>query len=230
MEEALADAEALRCVCYGGILISTHAAAHMLLHMITTDDGQYQFLHEALASKYVGEKLWDKHARHMITNFERVFPATPVIVLRHLFKIYGHRVFSSGGFSAENGLQCQNLQTNETSILALQDFGGVRVNLKQDSFPDKSIMQYLERSDDDQFPDIDSLSPHGLFLFVVGAERPLQEAETLRQLYGLYGNPKLYFVVPPQRFTKFAKQELVRRALKIWSRRQKEEKEESEKE
>ncbi|KAI8828557.1 hypothetical protein BJ741DRAFT_626004 [Chytriomyces cf. hyalinus JEL632] len=209
MEEALADAEALRCVCYGGILSNSHATTHVLLHMKTSDDGQYQFLHGALASKYVAEKLWENHAGYMIANFRGMFPATPIEILRQLFKIYGHRVFSSGGLSSGNELQCRNLQTDEISILTLLDFGGERAPFKQAALPGK-ILQYHELPYDDEFPVVDSLSPQGLFQFAVTDEHPIQDVETLKRLCALYEEPpKLYYVVPPQVFTEFEKQEFL---------------------
>ncbi|KAI8836088.1 hypothetical protein BJ741DRAFT_686438 [Chytriomyces cf. hyalinus JEL632] len=146
MRKELADEKVLQWVCHSGIQSIVHPAAHLLLHMNTSDDGQYRFRHRAFASKYVVEKLWEKYPTQMVTDLQDMLQCRPSEISRHLFEINGHHAFSSGSLSGGNGLQCRNLQTSETSILTLQDFGGVRVPLKQDPIPDMQILRYFERS------------------------------------------------------------------------------------
>ncbi|KAJ3246047.1 hypothetical protein HDU78_008055 [Chytriomyces hyalinus] len=81
-----------------------------------------------LASMYVVEKLWEKHSARIVTDLQDMLHSRPSEISRRAFEIDGH-------------------QTNEASILTLQDFGGVRVPLKQDPSPETPILQYYERSD-----------------------------------------------------------------------------------
>ena len=48
-----------------------------------------------------------------------------------------------------------------------------------------------------------------MFQFTVGAEHPIRGVRVLKQLCGLYADPKLYFVVPPHRFAKFKMQKFL---------------------
>lgn len=46
---------------------------HVVLHMVVGDNAQgtpYKFLHLDIASKYVGECLWDKYHLLMITKMQ----------------------------------------------------------------------------------------------------------------------------------------------------------------
>ncbi|KAI8828112.1 hypothetical protein BJ741DRAFT_713848 [Chytriomyces cf. hyalinus JEL632] len=149
MEAALADVDAVKGVRNIG------NPTKIFLHVIVSDDGQYQFKCVDIASDYIGEQLWEKHAAQMITNLKEMFGGCPNEISRHLFEIYGHRVFSTGGRTPK----CRNLVTNKTSNLTLHKFGSVRVAFGKDSIPHKPILQYHEPSDDDNFPAIDSLSP-----------------------------------------------------------------------
>jgi hypothetical protein len=158
-----------------------------------------------VASKYVGELLWEKHSAQMIKNLQDMLGGSPNEISRHLFQIYGHRVFSSGG----RKLNCRNLETVESSALTLDRLGGERVPFGRDSIPVKPILRYHEPSDDDNFPAIDSLSPQGMFQFTVGFEHPIRGVTVLKTVCNSFDNPKLYFVVPPHRFQSFSKQKFL---------------------
>jgi hypothetical protein len=86
---------------------------------------------------------------------------------------------------------------------------GKRITFGKDSIPTAADLKgnYYEPSDDDDFPDIDSLSQQGMFQFTVAADRLIRGVNILRNLCDLYDEPKLYFVVPPHRFEKFKKQQ-----------------------
>ncbi|TPX53138.1 hypothetical protein CcCBS67573_g09749 [Chytriomyces confervae] len=206
MEAALADVDAVKGVRNIGNPTQIYQTSHTLLHIITTDDGQYQFKCVDIASDYVGEKLWEKHSAQMITNLVDMFGSGPNEISRHLFEIYGHRVFSFGGRS----LECRSLETGKSlKNLTLKRLGGKRVAFGRDSIPKKPIRQYHEPSDDDNFPAIDSLSPQGMFQFTVGAVHPIRGVSVLQKVCSSFDKPKLYFVVPPICFPKFGKQKFL---------------------
>jgi hypothetical protein len=50
------------------------------------------------------------------------------------------------------------------------------------------------------------MSKQGMFQFTVGAEHLIRGVQILKQLCGLYADPKLCFVVPPHRYAKVKKQ------------------------
>ncbi|KAJ3238948.1 hypothetical protein HDU78_003124 [Chytriomyces hyalinus] len=205
MEAALADVDTVKGVRDIWNLTKMFQTSDTLLHIITSDDDQYQFKCIDIASEYVGEQLWEKHSAKMITNLKGIFACGPDEIPRHLFEIYAHRVFSFGGIS----LKCRNLETGKTSDLKLNRLDGERVAFGRDSIPQKSIRQYHEPSDDDNFPAIDSLSPQGMFQFTVGAEHPIRGEAVLNAVCGSFDKPKLYFVVPPHCFPKFTKQKFL---------------------
>ncbi len=62
------------------------------------------------------------------------------------------------------------------------------------------------RTDDDNFPAINSLSSQGMFQFTIAAENPIRGGQIMEKLCKLYKEPKLYFVVPPHRYLYFRKQ------------------------
>ena len=204
MEETLADFDAVKGVRNIGKPTRIFATSHTLLHMVVSNDSQYKFSHVDIASKYVGEQLWIHHSAQMITNLQEMFGGSPSEISRHLFEIYGHRVFSTGG----RILKCRCLESDTVSHITLDAFNGSRVPFGKDSMPTAKTFtrNYYELTDDDTFPAIDSLSPQGMFQFTVAAEHPIRGVQILRRLCGLYDEPKLYFVVPPHRFAAFKKQ------------------------
>ncbi|KAI9326584.1 hypothetical protein BDR26DRAFT_809484, partial [Obelidium mucronatum] len=204
---ALADLNAVQSVRSLGASTSVFQTTHTLIHIIVSDDGLYQFKCVDIASKYIGEQLWEKHAAQMILNLQEMFGGSPNEISRSLFEIYGHRVFSVGGKT----LDCRNLTNGTTSKLTLDGFGGQRMSLERKSLPSKPLTQnYFEPSDDDNFPAIDSLSPQGMFQFTVGADHPIRGVTVLKEICALYDTPpKLYFVVPPHRFKQFTKQKFI---------------------
>jgi hypothetical protein len=200
---SLEDADAVKSVRNIGKPTGIFPTAHMLLHVIVTYDGKYEFQHVDIASKYVGEQLWAKHSAQMVLNLQEMFGGSPNEISRHLFEIYGHRVFSQGG----KKLRCRDLDSGTTSNLHLEGFDGKRESFTRETIPKKPIEHYYEPSDDDVFPAIDSLSPQGMFQFTVGIEHPIRGVEILRKVCKAFSKPyKLYFVVPPHRFEKFRKQ------------------------
>ncbi|KAJ3243363.1 hypothetical protein HDU78_000559 [Chytriomyces hyalinus] len=220
LTNALSDVNAVMAVKHVFEPTDIFPLSYSLVHMLvgTDDYGRpYQFLGLDLASNYVGEKLWEKHPEQMIENLQEMFDWRSNEMPRHLFEIYGHRVFSSGGpsdgSSGRKALKCRNLSDGTESMLRLQDFGGKRAKLKQDPLPDKPIAAYHQPSDDKNFPAIDSLSPQGLFQFTVGTEHPIRNVKFLKKLCDLYHIPpadppttKLYFVVPEHRYMDFEEQ------------------------
>ncbi|KAJ3083016.1 hypothetical protein HK100_009541 [Physocladia obscura] len=65
-----------------------------------------------IASKYVGEQLWETYSAQMIINLEEMFGGNPNEILRHLFEIYGHRVLSVSG----KKLRCRNLEDGVSKL------------------------------------------------------------------------------------------------------------------
>jgi hypothetical protein len=172
--------------------------------VVFSNDGQYQFSHVDIASKYVGEQLWIRHSAQMITNLQEMFGGSPNEISRHLFEIYGHLVFSVGG----RILKCRCLESGTDSEITLDALNSRRVTFGKDTIPTAADLtgKYYEPTDDDNFSAVDSLSPQGMFQFTVAAEHSIRGVQILQKLCELYDEPKLYFVVPPHRFEAFKKQ------------------------
>jgi Crinkler effector protein N-terminal domain len=213
MESALNDVNAVCRVKYVGEITSIFPSSHTLLQIMVGDDkygNAYQFTNLDVASKYVGEQLWIRHSAQMITNLQEMFGGSPSEISRHLFEIYGHRVFSVGGRT----LKCRCLHSDiETEIQTETEFMLDTLHTQRMTFGKNAILEpkdllgkYYEPTDDDNFPAIDSLSSQGMFQFTVAAEHPIRGVQMLRKLCQLYSEPKLYFVVPPHRFAAFKKQ------------------------
>ena len=207
MATALGNEDAVRGVEYVGEMTRISHASHTLLHIIvgTNEDGNpYQFLDMDVASKYVGEQLWMRHSAQMITNLREMFGGSPNEISRHLFEIYGHHVFSSGG----RRLNCKNLKDGTMTEITLDVLNSQRITFGKDSIPTTAALtgSYYEPTDDDNFPAVDSISPQGMFRFTVAAEHPIRGVHILKKLCKLYNEPKLYFVVPTHRFENFKKQ------------------------
>ncbi|KAK6097958.1 squalene synthetase-like protein [Batrachochytrium dendrobatidis] len=204
MEEALADVDAVKGVRNIGFTIKLSANTHTLLHTIVSDDGQYEFLHVDIASRYIGEQLWQRHSSQMITNIQQMFDGIPTKISRHLFEIYGHMVFCTGGQT----LKCRCLEDGKATKITLDALNGQRITFGIDTIPTAAALDgnYYEPTDDDDFAAIDSLSRQGMFQFTVAAEHPICGVDILTKLCNLYDEPKLYFVVPPHQFKGFKKQ------------------------
>jgi hypothetical protein len=100
MDSALSDVDAVRGVKYVGETTKIFKSSHILLQIMVGNDengNPYQFTDLDVASEYVGEQLWIRHSAQMITNLQQTFRGSPSEISRHLFEIYGHRVFSVGG-------------------------------------------------------------------------------------------------------------------------------------
>ena len=140
----------------------------------------------------------------MITNLQELFGGSPNEISRHLFEIYGHRVFSIGGRT----LKCRCLEDDTVTEITLDALNSQIITFGKDTIPTAAALagNYYEPTDDDNFPAVDSLSPQGMFQFTVAAEHPIRGVLILESLSKLYDEPKLYFVVPPHRFEKFKKQ------------------------
>jgi len=207
METALADVNAVKSLRAVGSPSKMFETTHTLLHMIIGERQgfPYQFLYVDIASKDVGEQLWDRHYAEMIANLREMFGGSPDEISRHLFEIYGHRIFSKGA----KKLKCRNLEDDSTSDFVLDNMDGQRISIGKDNLPRRPLDSYYEPLDDDQFPAIDSMSKQGMFQFTVGAEHPIRGVQVLKKLCSLYDDPKLYFVVPPHRFAKFKKQKFL---------------------
>jgi hypothetical protein len=204
----LSDANAVRGVRYVGEPSDIFPESHTLMHMLIGNDTYgrpYKFIELDVASKYVGEQLWDRHYKQMITNLQDMFGGSPNEISRHLFEIYGHRIFSKGG----KKLKCRDLQDGSTSVFDLERLHGNPITFGKDNLPQSPLISYYEASDDDNFPAIDSLSGQGMFQFTVANDHPIRGVQILKRLCCLYSDPKLFFVVPPHRFEKFKKQKLL---------------------
>ncbi|KAI8822307.1 hypothetical protein BJ741DRAFT_635875 [Chytriomyces cf. hyalinus JEL632] len=97
MEAALADPIAVARIRNLGVHRGLKGRVHLLLLMIVSDDGQYQFSHAAFASKYVFDQLWEKHPQQMISNLQDMLRERCTEISQPLFEAYRHRVLSSGG-------------------------------------------------------------------------------------------------------------------------------------
>ncbi|KAJ3241457.1 hypothetical protein HDU81_000509 [Chytriomyces hyalinus] len=167
---ALSDENALEAVKYVGDPSMLALDSHALMHVVVGVNERrthYQFLGMDLASRYIDKRLVQRYPAEMIAHVQEMLRESRHTNSRHAFQIYGQHVVSFGG----KKLKCQNLKTGKSFKLKLDEFGGRRALLK---------------------PKIDSLSPQGMFLFTVAAERPMQEVEVLKDLCALYDNPKLY--------------------------------------
>ncbi|KAJ3387589.1 hypothetical protein HDU84_000703, partial [Entophlyctis sp. JEL0112] len=71
MEAALADIDAVNSVRNIGNPTDT------LLHIIVSDDGLSLLKFVDIASKYVGDQLWEKHSAQTITNLQEMFGGSP---------------------------------------------------------------------------------------------------------------------------------------------------------
>jgi hypothetical protein len=207
MRSALNDVDAVRGVKYVGEATDIFPTSHTLLQILVGDDefgNAYQFTDLDVASEYVGEQLWIRHSAQMITNLQVMFGGSPNEISRHLFEIYGHRVFSAGGRT----IKCRCLESGTVTEITLDALHSQRITFGKDAIPTAEDLSgnYYEPTDDDTFPAIDSLSPQGMFQFTVAAEHPIRGVQILRRLCELYDEPKLYFVVPPHRFAAFKKQ------------------------
>ncbi|KAF0727977.1 hypothetical protein Ae201684P_009436 [Aphanomyces euteiches] len=204
MDAALIDVDAVKCVRNIAAPTRIYQNAHMLLHIIVSDDGNYQFECVDIASKYVGQQLWQLHSAQMLVNLQEMFGGSPSVMSGHLFEMYGHKVFAQGGKT----LNCRNLEDGFVSQLTLSVSDGKRVPFTRNSIPKKPIDHYYEPLGDDSFPAIDSLSPQGMFQFTVGAQHPIRGVQILKDVCKAFDKPyKLFFVVPPHRFATFEKQE-----------------------
>jgi hypothetical protein len=207
MRSALNDVNAVCGVKYVGETTDIFPSSHTLLQILVGDDefgNPYQFTDLDVASEYVGEQLWIRYSAQMITNLREMFGGSPNEISRHLFEIYGHRVFSVGGRT----LKCRCLESGTVTEITLDALDRQRITFGKNTIPTAEDLsgKYYEPTDDDSFPAIDSLSPQGMFQFTVAAEHPIRGVQILRRLCELYGEPKFYFVVPPHRFAAFKKQ------------------------
>ncbi|KAK6091294.1 squalene synthetase-like protein [Batrachochytrium dendrobatidis] len=150
---------------------------------------------------YVGEQLWQRHSAQMITNIQQMFDGIPTKISRHLFEIYGHVVFCTGGQT----LKCRCLEDGKATKITLDALNGQRTTFGIDTIPTAAALDgnYYEPTDVDNFAAIDSLSRQGMFQFTAVAEHPIREVDILTKLCNLYDEPKLYFVVPPHQFEGF---------------------------
>lgn len=208
METALADVKAAKGVRAIGNPTKIFDTTHTLLHLIVGNDNQgfpYRFRYVDIASRYVGEQLWDRHYSQMIINLQEMFGGSPNEISRHLFEIYGHRVFSKGGRT----LKCRNLEDDSTSDFVLDRLDCQPITFGKSNLPQAPLSSYYEASDDDSFPAVDSLSRQGMFQFTVAQDHSIRGVQILKRICSLYSDAKIYFVVPPHRFEKFKKQKIL---------------------
>jgi hypothetical protein len=209
MEEALNYVDAVKGVRCVGMPTNIFSTTHTLLHIIVSNHQDYRFSHVDIASQYVGEQLWIRHSRQMIVNLNEMFGGSPSEISRHLFEIYGHAVFSVGGRT----LKCRCLETKTVSEFTLDALHSpTRNTVRKDTIPTVEDLsgKYYGATYDGSFPAIDSLSSQGMFQFTVASEHPIRGVNNLQDICNrLFKEPKLYFVVPPHRFEKFAIQRFI---------------------
>jgi hypothetical protein len=113
-------------------------------------------------------------------------------ILRHLFEIYGHRVFSVGGQT----LKCKCLERGMVTEMTLDALHSQRIQFEKHTIPttEDLLGNYYESTDDGTFPLIDSLSPQGMFQFTVAAKHPIGGVQMLQRMCKLYNEPKLYLL------------------------------------
>lgn len=201
MERALMDddvVESVRIIRNGNPTLK-YSDSHTLLHLIISNDGQYDFDHVDIASRYAGEQLWLLHSAKMITHLEDMFTRRPNDISRHLFEIYGHLLFSRGGET----LKCRCLEDSKNSKFKLDNMKR-RITFGKDSIPAAlKSGSYYEPAGEYNLP---ALSSQAMFQFTVAAEHPIGGVQILDKLCKLYDESKLYFVVPPHHFATFKKQ------------------------
>jgi hypothetical protein len=204
MDDALVDADAIKGLAAAGNPTAMFPTSHTLLHMIIgeKDAHDYQFLHMDFASDYVEEQLWVRSFQTMIQNFQQIFLSAPEQISRGLFENYCHFLFSKGEFE----LKCRCLEDDAVSTLVLDRIDSQRVLVTKDSLPSGIGPCYYDTRDDATFPAVDAVTYQGMFQYTVGQNHPIRGITVLKQLCGLYSEPKLYFVVPPSRFERFRKQ------------------------
>ncbi|KAI8891502.1 hypothetical protein BC833DRAFT_613757, partial [Globomyces pollinis-pini] len=175
IRSTLSDINAVRGVKYVGEITDIFPTSHTLLQIMVGNDefgNAYQFTDLDVASKYVGEQLWIRHAAQMLTNLQEMFADSPNEISRHLFEIYGHREFSAGGRT----LKCRCLESDTVTEMKLDALHSQRITFGKDTLPtaEDLLGNYYEPTDDDNFPAIDSLSSQGMFQFTVAAEHPIR--------------------------------------------------------
>ncbi|KAJ3248154.1 hypothetical protein HDU77_008237 [Chytriomyces hyalinus] len=201
---ALADVNALEAfnwfACPARISPNSHNLMHMLVETSEVER-PFQFQGLDLASRYIGEKLLERHPAQMMPLVQEMLARQRHLISPHLFELYGQHVFSMGG----KELKCLNFRTGKLSKLVLDSFDGKRIQLTDASVLAKPILQYYQVSCDDCLPGIDSLNPQGMFKFSVDFVDPMQEIQVSKDLCALYDKAKLHVVVPPRLFASFVR-------------------------
>ncbi|OAJ41382.1 hypothetical protein BDEG_24994 [Batrachochytrium dendrobatidis JEL423] len=98
---------------------------------------------------------------------QEMFGGAPNEISRHLFEIYGHMVFCTGGQT----LKCRCLEDGTVTDITLDALNGQRITFGINTIPTAAALDgnYYEPTDDDDFAAIDSLSRQGKFQFTVAA-------------------------------------------------------------
>jgi hypothetical protein len=81
IDTILMDINAVRGLRYYGQVSDIFLASHLLMHILVSDDVNrtpYQYIDLDIASKYIGELLWDKYKLQMITNLNEMFGYGPL--------------------------------------------------------------------------------------------------------------------------------------------------------
>ncbi|EPZ34717.1 hypothetical protein O9G_004024 [Rozella allomycis CSF55] len=210
LECALNDETAVRNIVRPPQLLKVFNTIHSLLHIIV--DRNYRYSKVGVASDYIAHEICVRHYNYMISHLQTFLGGSPSVISRHLFEIYGNRVFSMGG----KKLNCRDLQNEnnqESFEIYLQKFDLPTTSFRQNTIPLALPTSYYETSDDDTFPAIDAISPQGMFQFTVESEHPIRGIQVLKKVCKLFKDqqkePKLFFVVPTHQFSSFKKQVFV---------------------
>ncbi|EPZ34305.1 hypothetical protein O9G_006123, partial [Rozella allomycis CSF55] len=156
LECALNDETGVRHVVRPPQLLKIFNTIHSLLHIIV--DRNYRYSKVGVASDYIAHEICVLHYNYMISHLQTLLGGSPSVISRHLFEIYGNRIFSMGG----KKLNCRDLQNEnnqESFEIYLQKFDLPTTSFRQNTIPLALPNSYYETSDDDTFPAIDAISP-----------------------------------------------------------------------
>ena len=202
MDRALADVRAVKAVRNIGNPTNMYPTAHILFHIVVSD--QYKVERVDFASKYVASCLFEKYFIELMTNLSNFFGGDQSCIGGKFFEMYGNLVFSLGG----RALRARCLEDNTAFDIQLWSFDAPRNSFGINHLPAKPLEGYYAATDEN-FPGVDAMSAQGMFQFTIAVDHPIRGVETLRKLCKYYEEPKLYFVVPSNRFVNFRKQEFL---------------------
>ena len=181
-------------------------ASSRLIHSLVTEDfhsGPYVF-----ASEYVATKIYEhayKNAREKLIRFISASDRMdPYGQLRGtMFENFAHTVLARGG-----SFKVRDLQTNEESTLELP--GDLKFFKYSSNDDIQAARNHYFIPASKTFKSVDSfIKPNLLFQMTCAENHPCKQAglrDVLNNILDHPSEPKLYFVVPPDRFATFTYQ------------------------